>query len=279
MKFVAYAVLAGAILLPATAPAQPALPTKEPAKAAAPVVVVKDPIATVNGVPIPKLRSDALAIMQMQRGQKDSDELRTAIREELINREIIAQEATKAGVQKRPEVVQQIEALRQEVVVGAFMSDWLRKNPVSDADVQKEYDRVKSQSGDKEYRARHILVRSEDLAKKLIDDLKKGGKFEDLAKQHSEDTGTKPRGGDLDWNVPGTFVKEFSDALVKLEKGQMTPAPVKSQFGFHVIRLDDVRAAQFPPVTQVKPQIAQQIQQQRLQVYVEDLRKKSKIDQ
>jgi peptidyl-prolyl cis-trans isomerase C len=259
------------------APAQPTLPTKEPARV--PVPVVKDPIATVNGVAIPKLRSDALAIQQLQRGQKDSDELRSAIREELINREIIAQEATKAGIGKRPEVIQQVETMRQEVMVGAFMSDWLRKNPVSDADVQKEYDRVKSQSGDKEYRARHILVKSEDLAKKLIDDLKKGGKFEDLAKQHSEDTGTKPRGGDLDWNVPGTFVKEFSDALVKLEKGQMTPAPVKSQFGFHVIRLDDVRAAQFPPVAQVKPQIQQQIQQQRLQAYVEDLRKKSKIDQ
>jgi peptidyl-prolyl cis-trans isomerase C len=277
MKFVAYAALAGTMLLPAAALAQPALPTKEPAKAAAPVV--KDPVATVNGVAIPKLRSDALAIMQLQRGQRDSDELRAAIREELINREILAQEANKAGVAKRPEVVQQIEALRQEVVVGAFMSDWLRKNPVSDADVQKEYDRVKSQSGDKEYRARHILVKSEDLAKKLVDDLKKGGKFEDLAKQHSEDTGSKPRGGDLDWNVPGTFVKEFSDALVKLEKGQTTPVPVKSQFGFHVIRLDDVRSAQFPPVAQVKPQIQQQIQQQRLQAYVEDLRKKSKIEQ
>lgn len=277
MKFLAYAALAGAFLLPATAPAQPALPTKEPAKPAAPAV--KDPIATVNGVTIPRSRSDALARAQAQRGVPDNEDLRNAIRDELINREIISQEANKAGYAKNPDVLQQLENVRQEIIVAAFMGDWVRKNPVTDADVQKEYDRVKGQSGDKEYRAHHILVKSEDQAKQALAELKKGAKFEDLARKMSEDPGSKQRGGDLDWNLPSTFVKEFGDALQKLEKGQVTQVPVKTQYGFHIIRLDDVRAAQFPPVAQIRPQIAQQIQQQRLQAYVEDLRKKAKVSQ
>lgn len=273
MKF-RTAALAAALTLSLGAQAQPTLPTKEPAKPAAPAV--KDPIAIVNGVAIPKARSDAL--VRQQRGQQDGDDLRKAVREELINREIISQEANRAGFGKRPEVVAQLEAVRQEIVVGAYVNDWMRKNPVTDADVQKEYDRVKGQSGDKEYHARHILVKTEELAKTIIADLKKGAKFEDLAKQHSDDPGSKVRGGDLDWNVPGTFVKEFSDAMTKLEKGKMTETPVKSQFGFHIIRLDDVRQAQFPPMGQVKAQIQQQLQQQKLQTYVTELRGKAKVD-
>jgi len=268
--------LAVALGLPLAATAQPTLPTKAPAKPAAPAV--KDPVATVNGVAIPKARSDALVLQQAQRGQADSADLRGAVREELINREILAQEAARAGIGKRPEVQAQIDAVRQEIVVGTFVNDWLRKNPVTDAEVQSEYERVKGASGDKEYKARHILVKSEDQAKSLIADLKKGSKFEDLAKQHSEDTGSKPRGGDLDWNVPGTFVKEFAEALVKLEKGKVTEAPVQSQYGFHVIRLDDVRQAQFPPLAQVKGQIQKQIQQQKLQTYVTELRAKAKVE-
>ncbi|MGE0874635.1 MAG: peptidylprolyl isomerase [Burkholderiales bacterium] len=268
--------LAVALCLPLAATAQPTLPTKAPARPAAPTV--KDPVATVNGVAIPKARSDALVRQQAQRGQADSADLRGAVREELINREILAQEAARAGISKRPEVQAQIDAVRQEIVVGTFVNDWLRKNPVTDAEVQSEYERVKGASGDREYKARHILVKSEDQAKSLIADLKKGSKFEDLAKQHSEDTGSKPRGGDLDWNVPGTFVKEFAEALVKLEKGKVTEAPVKSQYGFHVIRLDDVRQAQFPPLAQVKGQIQKQIQQQKLQAYVTQLRAKAKVE-
>lgn len=274
---VAGAVLAAALSLPFAASAQPALPTKEPAKPAAPAV--KDPVATVNGVAIPKARSDALVRQQSQRGQRDTEELRAAVREELVNREIISQEANKAGVGKRADVVAQIETMRQEIVVGTFINEWMRKHPVSDAEVQKEYDRVKGQSGDKEYKARHILVKSEDLAKTILADLKKGSKFEDLAGKHSEDPGSKVRGGDLDWSVPGIYVPEFRDALVKLEKGGMTQAPVKSQYGFHIIRLDDVRSTQFPPLAQVKPQITQQLQQQKLQAFVQELRGKAKVEQ
>lgn len=252
------------------------LPTKEPAKPAAPAV--KDPVATVNGVAIPKARSDALARQQTARGQPDNADLRAAVREELINREVIAQEATKAGIAKRADVQAQVDAVRQEIVVGTYINEWMRKNPVADADIQKEYDRVKGQAGDKEYKARHILVKSEDLAKTILADLKKGTKFEELAGKHSEDPGSKARGGDLDWSAPGVYVPEFRDALVKLEKGKTTEAPVKTQYGFHIIRLDDVRATQFPPLAQVKGQIQQQLQQQKLQVYVDDLRKKAKVE-
>ena len=269
-------VAALALALPAAAADAPALPTKEPAKPAAPTV--KDPVATVNGVAIPKSRSDALARQQASRGQRDNDELRAMVREELINREVISQEAAKSGIAKRADVQAQIDAARQEIVVGTFIGEWMRRNPVPDAEVQKEYERVKSQAGDKEYKARHILVKSEDLAKTLLADLKKGAKFEELAGKHSEDPGSKARGGDLDWSAAGMYVAEFRDALVKLEKGKTTEAPVKTQYGFHIIRLDDVRAAQFPPLAQVKGQIQQQLQQQRLQGYVEDLRKKSKIE-
>jgi len=271
-----HAALGIALALPPVAFAQPTLPTKEPAKSAAPAV--RDPIATVNGVAIPKARSDALVRQQAQRGQSDNADLRGAGREELINREILAQEAIRAGTAKRADVQAQIETVRQEIIVGAYVNEWIRKNPVSDAEVQKEYDRVKNASGDKEYKARHILVKSEEQAKSLLAELKKGSKFEDLARQHSEDTGSKPRGGDLDWNVPSTFVKEFAEALAKLEKGTMTDTPVKSQFGFHIIRLDDVRAAQFPPIAQVKAQIQQQIHQQKLQAYVTALRGKAKVE-
>ncbi len=268
--------LAVAFCLPLAATAQPTLPTKAPAKPAAPVV--KDPVAIVNGVAIPKARSDALVLQQAQRGQGDSAELRGAIREHLINGEILAQEATRAGIAKRPDVQAQIDTARREIIVNTLMRDWLSKHPVTDGDIQKEYERVKGMSSDKEYKARHILVKSEDQAKTLIADLKKGSKFEDLAKQHSEDTGSKPRGGDLDWNVPGTFVKEFAEALVKLEKGKVTEAPVQSQYGFHVIRLDDVRQAQFPPLAQVRSRIHQQLQEQKLQAYVSELRGKAKVE-
>lgn len=269
--------LALPLSLQAQQPAGPTLPTKEPAKAVGPVV--KDPVATVNGVAIPKSRSDALVRQQAQRGQRDNEDLRNSVRDELINREIIAQEANKAGVGKRPDVQAQVDAMRQEIVVGIYLNEWMRKNPVSDADIQKEYDRARSQAGDKEYKARHVLVKSEDLAKTILADLKKGVKFEELASKHSEDPGSKGRGGDLDWSAAGVYVPEFRDALVKLEKGKMTEAPVKTPFGFHLIRLDDVRNMQFPPLSQVKPQIQQQLQQQKLQGYVEDLRKKAKIEQ
>jgi peptidyl-prolyl cis-trans isomerase C len=159
-----------------------------------------------------------------------------------------------------------------------MVAEYIRAHPVTDGDIQKEYDRAKAQTGDREYKARHILVASEDDAKGVMADLKKGTKFEEIAQKKSLDEGTRPRGGDLDWNVPSNFDKAFSDALVKLEKGKMTDAPVRTRFGYHIIQLDDVRPVNFPPLPQVRQQIQQRIVGQRVDVLLKDLRAKSKIE-
>jgi peptidyl-prolyl cis-trans isomerase C len=172
----------------------------------------------------------------------------------------------------------QMDMARQEVLVGAYINDWLRKNPVSDAEVQKEYERVKASTGGREYKARHILVDTEDQAKGLIAELKKGGKFDELASKNSKDSGSAQRGGDLDWNVPSNFDKQFSDAMVKLEKGKYTEAPVQTRFGYHIIQLDDVRAVNFPALNEVRSRIQQQLTQHKIEGLVKSLRAKAKVE-
>ncbi|HEX6692281.1 MAG TPA: peptidylprolyl isomerase [Burkholderiales bacterium] len=235
-------------------------------------------IATVNGVAVPRSRLDVMVRQQQARGGQDNEQMRAVMREELINREVIAQEAQRSGLVKSAEVQAQLDIARQEVIVGAYIRDWVAKHPVTDAELQKEYERVKSQAGDKEYRARHILVESEDQAKGMIAELKKGGKFDELASKNSKDGGTAQRGGDLDWNVPGAFDKAFSDAMVKLEKGKYSEAPVRTRFGFHVIQLDDVRPVKFPALADVRPRLQQQLVQARLEELVKGLRAKAKIE-
>ena len=271
--------LAAATAFALSAQAQDASP-KPPAKAAAKPAAkpaATGPVATVNGTAIPRTRLEFLMRQQQARGGQDNEQTRAAAREDLINRELVAQEAARAGTAKKQEVQVQLEMARQEVLVGAYLSDYMRTHQVSDADVQKEYDRALAQTGSTEYRARHILVDSEEEAKKLIAELKKGGKFEELAKRSSKDDGTRERGGDLDWSVPSTFDKAFADAMVKLQKGQITSEPVQSRFGFHVIQLDDTRAVSFPPLAQVKPQIQQRLTRQKVEVLLRDLRAKAKI--
>ena len=279
--------LFAALLVAAPALAQPALPTKDPAKEQAKKEASKpkpaaaaqgDPIAKVNGVAVPKARADVLMQQQGARGMPDNDQTRALVRDELINREVLAQEAQKSGVAKRPEVQAQLDMARQEVLVGAYIRDWVKSNAVSDADVQKEYERAKSQAGDKEYKARHILVETEEEAKGLIEQLKKGGKFDELASKNSKDPGSASRGGDLDWNVPGTFDKQFSDAMVKLEKGKYTEAPVRTRFGFHIIQLDDVRPVKLPALNEVRQRITQQLTQSRIDQLVKSLRAKAKVE-
>jgi len=282
MKF--SSLLALALAAPLAVQAQ--LPTKEPAKpaakpAAAPAAAAaaKDgPLATVNGVQIPRSRVETVVRQQVARGAQDNEQMRAQIREALINNELLVQEANRSGAAKRPEVLQQIELTRQELIANAVVNDYLRANPVADADVNKEYERAKAQTGEREYRARHILVATEDEAKAVLAELKKGGKFDDIAQKKSLDEGTRPRGGDLDWNVPGNFDKAFSDAMVKLEKGKLTEAPVRSRFGFHVIQLDDVRQVSFPPLAQVKAQIQQRLAGQRVENMLRELRLKAKIE-
>src|SRR5262245_5982543 len=228
MRMLAAALLAAPMLVSAQA-----LPSKEPAKAPAKKGGGPAAIATVNGVAIPRARAEALMTQQRARGAPDNDQMRAQIREELVNREILMQEAQKSGVAKSPEVTGQLDLARQEIIISAYRRDWVRKNPVSDADVQKEYDRVKAEQGDKEYRARHILVETEDQAKDMVTQLKKGGKFEDLAAKNSKDPGSKDRGGDLDWHAPADFDRAFSDAMVKLDKRKYTETPLQTRCGSH----------------------------------------------
>jgi peptidyl-prolyl cis-trans isomerase C len=273
--------LALALCAPALALAQlPKEPAKAPAKpaAAAPAASQTGPVATVNGVAIPRARMDAVIRQQMQRGAQDSEQLRSQVREALINNELLLQEANRSGLAKRADVVQLIDLNRQEVIANAQVGEYLRSHPVSDADVQKEYERVKQQRGDREFKARHILVATEDDAKSVLADLKKGQKFEEIAQKRSLDEGTRPRGGDLDWNVPANYDKAFADAMVKLEKGKMTEVPVRSRFGFHVIQLDDVRNINYPPMQQVRQQLQQGLVGQKIELLIRDLRGKAKIE-
>jgi len=233
-------------------------------------------LAVVNGKPVPSSRADMMVKQLAAQGQADSPQLRSMIKEELINREILMQEADKLGLGSSADVKAQLEMARQSIVIRALVADFLKKNPVKDADIQAEYDKFKAQAGDKEYHARHILVDKEEDAKAIIAKLKGGAKFEDLAKQ-SKDTGSAANGGDLDWASPSSFVKPFSDAMVALQKGQITETPVKTQFGYHVIKLEDTRAAKVPSLEEVKPQIAESLQQKKLAAYQEELRKKAKI--
>ncbi len=237
-----------------------------------------EPVAKVNGVAIPQSRVEMFVKNATAQGQADSPELRSRIRDELIVREVVVQEATKKGLDKTADVASQIEFQRQGVIVNAYVQDHFKHNPISDDAIKKEYDRAKAQAGDKEYKARHILVKTEDEAKLITAQLKKGGSFEKIAADKSEDTGSKGKGGDLDWAPPSRYVPQFGDALRKLKKGQLTDAPVQTQFGWHVIRVDDERPLKFPPFDELKPQIQQALQRQALDKVLADLRAKAKIE-
>lgn len=236
--------------------------------------------AVVNGKPIPKAKVDEFMKALAAQGRPDNEETRKLVIDELVAREIFVQEADKRGLAREQEVKFQLENARQDILIRAMIKDYLAKNPVTDADLQAEYEKFKSQaaSGGKEYKARHILVDSEEVAKKIIADLKKdGSKFEVLAKQ-SKDPGSGANGGDLGWNTAETFVPEFGKAMSALEKGKMTQEPVKTQFGWHVIELDDVREASPPPLEQVKPQLQQQLERARVQELQKKLRESAKVE-
>jgi peptidyl-prolyl cis-trans isomerase C len=210
-----------------------------------------------------------------QQGAQDTPELRNAVREELNTRELLAREARKQGLQNNTDVKTQMDLAGQTVLVRAYVADWISKNPVPESELKGEYERIKGQIGDREYKVRHILVEKEDEAKDVINELQKGAKFEDLAKARSKDPGSKDRGGDLDWNSPAGFVKPFGDAMSKTPKGKFTPQPVQTQFGWHVILVEDVRDAKVPTYDEVKPQLQQRMQAQWLDKYFKDLRAKN----
>lgn len=234
-------------------------------------------VAIVNGKPVPSSRVEALVKQIEASGRQVDDAARAQIKEEVVLREIFMQEAQKAGIANSAEFKNQMELARQTIMIRALFADFQKKNPVTDAEVQAEYDKFVAANAGKEYKARHILVEKEDEAKAIIASLKKGGKFEDIAKKQSKDPGSGANGGDLDWAPAASYVPEFSQAMIKLAKGQVTEAPVQSQFGWHVIRVDDIREAELPKLEDVKPQVVQQLTQQKLQKFQSDLREKAKI--
>ena len=233
-------------------------------------------IAVVNGKAIPSSKAELIVKQAKAQGQQDTPQLRAQIKDRLIGMEVLLQEAEKTGVAANTDVKTQLEVTKQQILVQGLMREYIAKNPVSDADITAEYNKAKSQAGDKEYHAFHILVEKEEDAKAIISKLKAGAKFDELAKQ-SKDTGSAAKGGDLDWASPATFVKPFSDALVALQKGQFTETPIKTEFGYHVIKLDDIRTAKFPTLEEVKQQVVEGLQQQKLQAYQQALMKKAKI--
>jgi peptidyl-prolyl cis-trans isomerase C len=233
-------------------------------------------VATVNGKAIPASKVDQVVKQVVAQGKAtDSPQLRDAIKRDLIGREVLIQEADKQGIGGRADVKAAIDNARQSIIINAMLADYVKKNPVTDAQVKAEYDRYKAQVGDKEYHARHILVGTEDEAKAIIAKLKGGAKFEELAKQSKD--GTAANGGDLDWASPASYVPEFSKAMVALQKGAITDTPVKTQFGYHVIKLEDVRPAKVPPLDEVKQQVQESLQQRKLATFREELMKKAKI--
>ena len=268
------ALTAAAAIAAAPVPAQDkaapekAAPAKRQTQAAAPAS------AGTGKELYPKAYFDYLLKERLAQGQPDTPELRNAVREELNTRELLAREAKKKGLEKNTDVKNQMELSGQTVLVRAYVGDWLKANPISDALLHKEYDAIKAQMGDKEYKVRHVLVEKEDDAKEIIAALQKGEKFEKLA-ERSKDPGSKANGGDLDWNAPGNFVKPFSDAMVKLPKGKFTTVPVQTQFGWHVIEVTDIREAKIPSFEEVKPQLQQRAQDQQLDAYFRELRAKN----
>lgn len=251
-------------------------PAKEPAKEAAKPTAKA--VVTVNGSAIPQERIDFFVKQATSRGQPDTPELRKEATNELISRELMAQEANKKGLDKDPEVTAQAELAKQSILVGAFIQDYLKANPITDEAIKAEYEKLKAQIGDKEYKVRHILVTKEEEAKVIIAQLKKGAKFDKLASEKSIDTGSKDKGGDLNWITPSTVVKPFGDALLKLKKGQYTQEPVESQYGWHVIKFEEERPVKAPALDAIKPQLAQRLQQEQIQKSITELRAKAKIE-
>lgn len=230
-------------------------------------------VATVNGKAITEKQLNDFVALLVEQGAKDSPQLREQVKEELIGRQIFVQAAEKAGLEKRADVKQEIELARQGILVRALMADTLKKNPVSAAEVKTEYEELKKQeAGAKEYKVRHILVADEAEAKQIIADVKaKKTTFEAAAKKHSIDTGSGQNGGDLGWSSSNNYVEPFAKAVEAQKKGELSATPVQSEFGWHIILVDDSRALPFPTFDEAKEQIEEMLRQTKLRDFQESL--------
>ncbi len=254
-----------------------ALATATLVAAFAPVAMAQN-VAIVNGKPIPTSRVDAMVEQLQRSGRQVTPEMQGQIKEQVILREIFMQEAQVRGLDATVDFKTQMELARQAILIRALFDDYASKNPISDDQLKAEYDKFAAANSGNDYKAHHILVESEDEAKAIIAKLKKGGKFEEIAKKSSKDTGSGAKGGALDWAPPSAYVKEFGDALASLGKGKTTETPVKTQFGYHVIRVDDVRPTVLPKFEDVKADVAKQMQQKKMSDYQTELRAKAKVE-
>ncbi len=234
--------------------------------------------AMVNGVSLPQSRVEARVKTATAQGQADTPELRKAIREDMISLEVLLQAAKKDGLDKTPDVIEQTELAKDSILANAYVQNYVKSHPITDDQIKQEYDKLKTNLGDKEYKVSHILVGSEEEAKAIIKQLGHKGNFEKIAKEKSKDAGSAQHGGALDWAVPSNFVPPFAEAMLTLKKGAYTKEPVKTQFGWHVIKMDDIRPLKIPSLEQVKPQILQRLQQESIQKMIADLRSSAKIE-
>jgi peptidyl-prolyl cis-trans isomerase C len=234
-------------------------------------------LAIINGKPVPSARLDALATQLERSGRPVDAAVREQLKEEVILREIFAQEAQRRGIQSQADYRSQVALATQTILIRELFNDFQRRNPVTDAEIQAEYNRFVEANAGQEFRSRHILVAAEAEAREIINQIRAGASFEELARTRSLDSGSGQAGGDLDWAGPSVFVAEFSQAMIKLGKGEMTQVPVQSQFGWHVIRVDDIRAAVLPSIAELRPQIEQTLQQQKLMEFQENLRARARI--
>ncbi|MFM8901095.1 MAG: peptidylprolyl isomerase [Burkholderiales bacterium] len=250
---------------------------------ALPLVAQAQNIAIVNGKPVPKERFDAFmaaiksdAAAQGQTLRPDTEKL---VRDRLVMEEIMVQEAQKRGLERSPEYIARVNQVKNELLMQALFMDEQTKNPVTDADVKAEFDKmVAAQGGEPEYRARHILVKEEKVALSLLKQIKAGRKFEDLAKKNSIDPGSAQNGGDLGFMAGSGLVPEFAQALAKLKLGELTSAPVKTQYGYHLIKLEEKRDPTPPKFDDVKDRIKQGLMQQKRGAFVEKVRESAKTD-
>jgi peptidyl-prolyl cis-trans isomerase C len=244
---------------------------------AAPAFSQDKTAAKVNGAAIPQSRVDAMVKDATSQGQADSPELRKGLLDRAINIELLSQEAVKKGLDKQQEFLDQMELIRKSSLAGAYVQDYFKDHPVSEDALKQEYENLKSKLGGKEYKVSHILVASEEEANAIEGQLKKNAKFESLAKEKSQDPGSKTTGGDLGWSVPSNYVEPFAKAITELKKGQISK-PVHTQFGWHVIKLVDERNLNVPPFEQVRDNLRQRMQQQAMQKMIADLRKNAKVE-
>jgi peptidyl-prolyl cis-trans isomerase C len=270
------ALLPALILLSLSPLVQAQAPTATPAPAPAAAAANK-PLAVVNGREIPALYGD-LVKSQMSQGQPDSPQLDARVRDSLINLELLSRAATEKGLEKEPRVAATLNIGRMDILAKAYLEDYVKAHPITDAEIQAAYDKVKAEAVEPEYLAHHILVPTEAEANKLIADLNKKAKFDDLAKKYSKDPGSAKNGGALDWADRRAYVPEFSNALAGLKKGETTKTPVKTQFGYHIIRLDDTRKPQIPPLEAVRGEVVKQLQQQRVRDAITAARAGAKIE-